>query len=132
VLADSQPITVKWTPATIPGISVIFISIDISYHAGTLGVIECNCDDNGSVTIPASLIDKLKALGTSGFPKLEISRRSVGTNSTTNARFVIESQVVIPLQIPGVISCDENDPSANTCPEGYICGGEKKCVPIAN
>jgi hypothetical protein len=123
VLADGQPINLKWTPPGIAGISTISVSMDISYHGGTKGKIETVCEDNGSLTIPAGLIGKLKALGISGFPKIEIARQSIGSNSTGKVKFIIVSEILTYLIIPGVISCDGN----GDCPKGHTCGSDKRC-----
>jgi hypothetical protein len=117
VLEDNKPVTVQWTPPTIAGISTISIMVDISHHGGTKGKIEVECPDNGSVIIPATLIDQLKALGYFGFPKMEITRRAVTRDTGSNVELVIESKVTKYLHIPGLISCDEDD----DCPEGQTC-----------
>jgi hypothetical protein len=123
LVADGQPMTLNWTPPNVPGISTIFITVDISYHAGTKGKIECECPDNGSVTIPAVLLDKLKALGMSGFPKVDISRLSTATNATGNTKLVIESITTMALTVPGVVSCTQN----SNCSNGQTCGDDKRC-----
>jgi hypothetical protein len=123
LVADGQPITLNWTPPSIPGISTIFVTVDISYHAGTKGKIECECPDTGSVTIPAVLLDKLKSLGMSGFPKVDISRLSTATNATGNTKLVIESITTLALTVPGVLSCTKN----SNCPNGQTCGSDKRC-----
>ena len=126
VVSDSQPVTLKWIPPGIPRISTIFILIDISYHGGTSGKIECECPDSGSVTIPAVLLDKLKTLGLSGFPSVEISRLSTGANATGNTKLVIESIATMALRIPGVISCTDSTECPNN-PSGRKCGSDFRC-----
>ncbi len=120
---DHQPIDLQWTKATIPGISTIFVFIDISYHGGSKGKIECDCEDNGSLTVAASLMDSLKSFGISGFPKVEVTRITTGANETAKAQIVIESMVRRWISIPGIITCN-ND---TQCPEGYHCGGDQRC-----
>ena len=122
-MADGQPITLRWTPPTISGISTIFVLIDISYHGGTKAKIECDCADNGSLTIPAKLLDSLKSFGISGFPKVEVSRRAITTDTNAKAKIVIESKVVRYLEIPGIISCNGD----GECPEGQYCAGDQRC-----
>jgi hypothetical protein len=117
VLENGKPVTVRWTPSGSASNSVISIMVDVSHHGGTRGKIECECPDNGSVTIPAALIDKLKALGYFGFPKIEIARRAVARDSTTGVELVIESSVAEEVYIPGLISCNQNE----DCPEGQTC-----------
>jgi hypothetical protein len=97
--------------------------INLSYHGGTKGKIECDCEDNGSLVIPASLLDQLKALGISGFPKIEIARRSIGTNAAAHADIVIESKVIKMLKVPGLVSCNGDE----ECPSGQSCQGDLRC-----
>jgi hypothetical protein len=122
-MIDGQPINLQWTPPTVTGISTIYVLIDISYHGGTKAKIECNCDDNGSLTIPATLLDNLKTFGISGYPKLEISRQAISTDTSAKAKIVIESKVVKIVYIPGIISCG----SDSGCPAGQTCGADQRC-----
>ena len=117
VLEDNKPVTIQWTPSNVANNSTISITVDISHHGGTAGIIECECPDDGSVTIPAPLIDQLKALGYFGWPKIEFTRRTVARDSATGVELAIESKITKYVQIPGLISCDENE----DCPEGQIC-----------
>jgi hypothetical protein len=98
--------------------------IDVSYHGTSKGKIESYCEDNGSLTVAASLLDKLKSYGISGLPKIEIYRRSVGGyNADANTKLVFESKIMRYLSIPGVISCDGN----GNCPNGQTCGPDQRC-----
>jgi hypothetical protein len=120
---DGQPMHLRWEPPGVPGISRINVLINISYHAGTKGKIECDCDDNGSLTIAASLLDGLKSYGISGFPKIEICRRSISIDTTAKIRVVFESRVSRFLSIPGIRSCSID----SQCPDGQTCGPDQQC-----
>jgi hypothetical protein len=120
---DGQPLEVRWEPPDVPGISSIYVLIDISYHGTTKGKIECNCEDNGSLTVAASLLDKLKTYGISGFPKIEIYRRSTSVSAAAKVKVVFESKVVRFLSIPGIISCNGDA----QCPPGQHCGADQRC-----
>jgi hypothetical protein len=120
---DGQPINLRWEPPSVQGISRIYVLIDLSYHGTTKGKIECDCEDNGSLTVAASLLDKLKTYGISGFPKIEIYRRSISTNAATKIKVIFESKVVRFLSIPGVISCNGD----SQCPDGQKCGADQRC-----
>lgn len=117
VLEDNKPVTVQWNAAAVAGISTISIMVDISHHGGIKGMIEVECPDNGSVTIPATLIDQLKALGYFGFPKMEITRRAVTRDTSSSVELVIESKVTKYVYIPGLISCNGDE----DCPDGQTC-----------
>jgi hypothetical protein len=124
-LADGQAISLKWTApgAANAANSTIFVMVDISHHGGSKGKIECEGPDNGALEIPAALVDKLKALGVSGFPKIEVSRRAVGTSASVDAEVVLESMDNKLLNIPGLISCggDEDCPGTQKCQQDLQC-----------
>ena len=123
VLADGKPILLRWTPPGKDVGSIIAVTVDISHHGGAKGKIECQTADNGSLDIAASLVDALKALGVSGFPSIEITRKTVSANDKVQVNFEIESLITKPLSIPGLISCaGEGD-----CPEGKTCQQDLQC-----
>jgi hypothetical protein len=74
------------------------------------------------------MLDSLKTFGIAGFPRIEIYRRSSASNPTNKIRLIMESVVALYLKIPGVYSCGIN---GTTCPDGYTCGGDQRCVPVA-
>ena len=78
---DGEPVILEWTPPEQPELTTISVIFDISYHGGTKGKIECDCQDTGSLEVAASLLEQLKALGISGFPKVEITRRTMGSRA---------------------------------------------------
>ena len=123
VLADGQAIHLQWTPPGNSSIAEITVSIDISHHGGTKGLIECETADDGSLEIAASLLDQLKALGIAGFPSMEVTRISKGTNAEAMVDLVIQSMIKRDLEIPGLISCSGNE----DCPDGQTCGADLKC-----
>jgi hypothetical protein len=120
---DGEDINLKWEAPADPSQSFIHYLIDISYHGGTKAKIEGTCADNGAFTIPAKLLDHLKNFGISGFPKIEITRKAIGSNADMKARLVMESKVTMMLTIPGYYSCN-ND---NECPNGMKCGEAFLC-----
>jgi hypothetical protein len=123
-MADGKPITLKWTAPAKAGASVVAVYVDISHHGGSKGKIECEGPDNGSLVIAANLVDQLKALGVSGYPKIEITRKSTGTNADVKVSLVVESLVSRDLEIPGLISCDG---STAVCPDGKTCQPDLQC-----
>ena len=117
-----QPTTVTWTPADDPRASRIFVEVDISHHGGQKGQIDCEIEDSGSLTIPATLITGLINLGVAGFPDLKIARRAVGTTETDemSVTFQVQSQVTLPVELPGFASCSEDLP----CPDDLTCNND--------
>jgi hypothetical protein len=122
-LAPGKPILVEWTPAADPSASVVSVLVDVSHHGGSRGQIECEGPDNGTLEIASALSDQLKALGVSGYPKLEATRIAKGTNADVHVDLLLQSQVITPLSIPGLISCFDD----TECPDGKTCQFDKQC-----
>lgn len=110
---DGKPITLQWTPPKIQGVSTISVRINISYHGGTKGEIQCECEDNGSLTIPGAMLDQLKSFGMAGFPIVEITRKSVGYDENAKALAIVECTATRLLSIPGIVSCNQNEDCPN-------------------
>lgn len=125
-LEDNKPVTLTWKAATVAGASTISVVFDISHHGGNYGKIVCECEDNGSLTVDGALLDKLKALGVTGYPRLEMTRKAVSSNQDTKVEVVIESKVIRYLEIPGVVSCPEPGKQGE-CPAGHSCGEDFQC-----
>lgn len=123
VLEDGKPVQLRWTPPGKDVGSTIAVKVDISHHGGSKGTIECETADNGSLDISASLVDALKALGISGWPTIDISRRTVGTNTQVGVNLEIESPISRSLSIPGLISCTGDE----HCPDGKTCQPDLQC-----
>lgn len=117
LLADGQPITVQWLPPPVSGVSTITVRINISYHGGTKGEIQCQCEDNGSVTIPGVMLDELKSYGIAGWPVVDITRKSSAVDENTGVQLVVETTVTRLLMIPGLQSCN----GQGECPAGQEC-----------
>lgn len=117
VLETGKSITVTWVPPAVKGFSTINILIDLSYHGSEKGQIIATCEDNGSLTIPGNMLDKLKGWGFSGWPKLEITRESVVIDEITKAKVVVQHTRTLELGIPGLISCG----GEIGCPDGQSC-----------
>ncbi|HEX2956750.1 MAG TPA: hypothetical protein VHO70_07955 [Chitinispirillaceae bacterium] len=118
-----EPILLKWKSAANPDNSRLKVIIDISYHGGTKGKIECDCRDDGELEIPAVLLDSLKTFGMSGYPRMEIYRQSYATAPGTGAQLVVQAFVQLWLKIPGLITCSAD----SQCPDGQECAADKRC-----
>ena len=115
---DGEAVELTWTPASEPDRSVINLSVNISYHSGTKGLIACQTPDTGALELSGGMLDDLKALGVSGWPIIVFSRTSLGSSDpAVEVDLIIESSVTRDVQIPGVISCNTDA----DCPDGQTC-----------
>jgi hypothetical protein len=125
-IASDKPLALSWNAPAQPGSARIQIALDIAHHGGIGSRIECDLPDTGSYTIPGTLITKLISFGTAGYPTVTVTRRTI--DSTTIAPgcvdFAVASAVEQPVNVAGVISCNDMD---QPCPAGRTCGPDLKC-----
>ena len=101
--ADGESVLVEWAPGGQPDLTVMNLSINISYHAGTKGMISCQTPDTGALELSGAMIDDLKALGISGWPIIVFNRTTQSTTDPDVAvDLLIESSVTRDVEIPGV------------------------------
>jgi hypothetical protein len=123
-MLDGEPILLEWTPMGLHGITTIHVVVDISHHGGTRGKISCEVPDTGTLEIPATLLDRLKALGVSGFPRVSLTRMSVGpSRPSVQVYLLVRSTARIDLSIPGLTSCVSDE----DCPDGQVCLPDARC-----
>jgi hypothetical protein len=126
-LVDSQKKAiggvVTWTPPTQQGISRIRMVVEISHHGGgEKGQINCDVPDTGSFTIPQQLVADLIALGTAGYPTIEVTRVSTATSTAEpGVQLLVSSDLLLDVDT-GVISCGGgNTDTPVVCPTGQTC-----------
>jgi hypothetical protein len=124
-----KPFTVTWTPPPAPVATRMFVTVDIALHGSANSKIQCDVPDNGSLTVPASLVDALLARGVAGFPTAYLNRRTVDSTDVGGGcvdfamTTVFNGTTGIQLMIPGFTSCHED----TDCPTGMTCGQDLKC-----
>lgn len=122
---EGQAINLKWEPAAIPGNSIIDILIDIAYHGGTSSKIKGEVADNGSFTINADILDALRKLGISGFPRIDVTRKAISIDEVVKSKLVIQSMVSYELFIPNFVSCNNDSTCINA---GFTnCTDDRRC-----
>jgi hypothetical protein len=124
IILDGNPILLRWTPPG-PGAgpSILLASLDISHHGGIKGIIECVAEDDGELEIAGSLVNELKALGVSGYPQIDLVRRTTATLEGHGLSLVLEARVLRYVTVPGLTSCREDE----DCPVGQSCRDDFKC-----
>lgn len=124
-LASGQALTVAWTPAATASASTVAIKLDISHHGGSKGKLECTTSDAGSLTIAASLVDQLLALGAAGYPTIIVTRSAVGHAAVASGHvdLLVASELERPIDVPGVTSCTSDDDcvAPATCQDDLTC-----------
>lgn len=124
-LAQSTALDLAWTAPADTAAAIVDIHLDISHHGGTKGKIACRTADDGQLRIDAVLVDGLLALGAAGYPTIILSRDIVGSTVISAGRvdLVLRSQIELPITVPGVMSCTED----NQCPQGQTCRDDLTC-----
>jgi hypothetical protein len=130
VVAMDQPLTVTWTPvADAAGAGRISITMDIAHHGGIAAQLICDWPDTGTGTVPGTLITKLLARGTAGFPIMTIARESVDSAVVEAGcvEYKVLSSVEKMLMVEGITSCSSSSVPPLPCPDGSTCGSDMKC-----
>lgn len=96
-LAKDQDLTLQWTAPSDPNLSFIHVEIDMS--GGAKGIISCEGEDYGLLTVDGSLITGLIDLGVTKAPRMAISRVTVG--GTDSVLLKIQSTVEKNLAVTG-------------------------------
>lgn len=119
------PAVVEWTAATADPAIRLTLELNIANHGGTPGRIVCTAEDTGRFEIPAALVTALLDFGFSGFPTVRISREGVASTDMALgcAELRTRSQVLVPVDIPGLVSCSNSD----ECPAGQTCQPDLTC-----
>jgi hypothetical protein len=115
----------SWTPGASDTDVRVRVAVDIANHGGVPAQIRCDVPDIGSLQIPSALVDALLDVGYSGFPSVKMSRQSadVVTGEHGCIDLVVQSQLALPVEIPGLTSCSGDD----DCPDGLSCLDDLSC-----
>ena len=125
-LDKAKPLALAWAAADDPKASQIYVKLDISHHGGIKGMIECDADDSGVLTISADLITELTGLGVAGFPSIVMLRQSLDTAQIAPGKVKLEvsSRAERAVSVKGVASCNVDD----DCPSGQTCQMDSTCA----
>jgi hypothetical protein len=118
-LDPTKPFQLDWDAAADPKSAQIHVKIDLSHHGGLKGLIECDLDDTGSLTISKELISELIGLGVAGYPSVVLTRSTEDIAQLDHGRVRLEVSALVEryLTTPGVESCttDEDCSGGKTC-----------------
>ncbi len=124
-LDTGKPLVLTWAAAADPKSSQMYVKLDISHHGGAKGLIECDVDDTGSLTISADMITELMGLGVAGFPSVVAMRQSVDTAQIAPGlvRLEVSARTEHFVTVKGVASCTTNE----DCADGGMCQMDLTC-----
>lgn len=125
-VAPGEPAQLEWSTDQVDGEqSAVFISFSVNVHGAVTGWIECVVPDTGEFEIPSELVSQLIDLGLSGFPRVDIERRSSATAELANGCLDIysASKLTLDIEVDGLASCTED----TDCEEGQACSEEMVC-----
>lgn len=126
-VSSGSGVPLTWeTTGVNPEQSEVFINFEVNVHGAATGHIECTVPDTGSYELPETLVTDLIDRGLSGFPRMEMIRRSVDSTGLATGNcveFEVGTQVTIELTVDGLVSCSDDLP----CPEGQTCTPELTC-----
>jgi hypothetical protein len=116
----------SWDAASAdPEETAVFVSFSVNVHGAVTGWIECTAPDTGEFEIPADLVGQLIDLGSSGFPRVDIERRSSATVELESGcvDLYVGSKITLDIELDGLTSCHDDD----DCAEGQSCNEELAC-----
>ncbi len=124
-LAPDKAFVLEWDAAASPKSSQIHVKIDLSHHGGVKGLIECDTDDTGSLTISKEMMAELIGLGLAGYPSVVVTRTSLATTQLDHGKVQLEVSAILEryLTTPGVQSCTSDD----DCSDGKTCASDATC-----
>jgi hypothetical protein len=117
VTSDTGEASVTWTP----GNSGAHIQVEVTFgvHGGAQSRILCDVEDTGSITIPPSLVKELVSLGSSGAPRVAVTRSRMVTTTIASGTVALDvtSMVMRQISVDGTLTCNTSD----ECPTGQTC-----------
>jgi hypothetical protein len=116
LVANDQPLTLKWTPGASSVDAEVTATLNISKHGGSAGYMLCTTTDSGTLTIAADVLKALVGLGVAGFPELLLTRRTHGEATVAAGKLALDVEAVAkpPLNVEGYCSCF-NDSDCGSC-----------------
>jgi len=124
-LDTGKALTLTWDAPPDPKSSQMYVKLDISHHGGAKGLIECDVDDTGSLTISAALITELMSLGVAGFPSVVGMRQSIDTAAIAPGlvKLEVSARTEHFVTVKGVSSCTAD----KDCTDGGKCQMDLTC-----
>ena len=99
--------------------SEIYLTLNVDQHGLTPLYLECVFDDDGTGTVPASVIDALLSAGVTGYPSGKVQRRTADKVALGAgcADFIVDYSWATSVTVTGHTPCKSDD----DCPNGQTC-----------
>ena len=126
-IVKGQPLALSWNKGSADVKTNVNVLLDISYHGGTKGQIECDVADTGSLSIPAAMVDALVELGVSGFPTVVVTREfesPAAAGGPSSVFLKLNAPYRSAVELPGLVSCNDS----SQCATGQTCQADLKCM----
>lgn len=120
VLTEGKSLTVRWDPPVNEEVkSEVSLTLTIDLHGSTPAKLTCRFEDTGEATVSSDLIDGLLAAGITGYPSVQLTRRTVDHTDVPDGcmELVVGSEREPKVAITGYTPCS----STSQCPDGQIC-----------
>ena len=116
-MGEGQPLEISWTAAE--GAWRMYFSLNIDQHGSSPATLFCDVEDTGAFQVPAHFVDKILAMGVSGFATAHFYRRTVDSAQLDAGcvQLSVSSYVYGKLEVEGHAACNF-DPD---CPDGEVC-----------
>lgn len=125
-LQKDTDLALTWQAPADPSLARIQVRLNISHHGGSRGEIRCDVEDNGSLTLPKAMVNRLLDLGVAGFPTIILTRIASGGVSAgqpEHVQLVVQQYVERAVEIEGLVSCNDS----MLCPMGQTCQTDLTC-----
>ena len=122
-VADGQDLAITWPAPTASVVrSEVEIRISIDQHGITPSALYCTFADDGTGTVPASIITTLLSAGVTGFPTGLLERRTAdkGAAGAGCMDLIVSAPRTVEVDVVGYTPCVADE----DCPEGQDCNEE--------
>jgi hypothetical protein len=117
-MEPDRPFPIDWQPGSASPVRVE-LTLNIDQHGLTPATLICRSDDSGRLEVPADLVGRLLAAGTSGYPQAVLSRQTVDATDLPPGcvELIVASAVQKSVTVAGHNPCRTD----GDCPAGRRC-----------
>jgi hypothetical protein len=119
IVTEGEDLALGWDTPGEGARSEVFLSLNVDQHGLTPITLECVFEDDGSASVPASVIDSLLSAGVTGYPTGRLQRRTADKVQLGAgcADFIVDYTWSTTVTVTGHTPCK----APTDCPEGQTC-----------